>query len=196
MARLGRQVDHFQEIEKKSIRADFSPDLRYRYTLSMSYRQNLIPANRDKCVTVILKNPSSADEKRSDATIRKVETFVWMRFRNSNKLQILNLFAYRATDASELSKWMNEEGTQAGIGPENDSWFIKYLQSTDYLICAWGGPSGIQPEHYRSRIMSVKKLIATHYSGPVNQIVGATTTREPLHGLMWGYNYHLKPYRL
>ncbi|MGC9331848.1 MAG: hypothetical protein ACP5DZ_08245 [Bacteroidales bacterium] len=38
MARIGRQISHFKEIDINSIKAHFSDDKRYRYTLEMQYK--------------------------------------------------------------------------------------------------------------------------------------------------------------
>ena len=191
MARLGRQVDHFQNVDIDSISAVFSTDKKYRYTLRMSYNADLLDQNRDKTMTVILKNPSSADERRSDSTIRKVETFVWQRFPDVRILNIYNIFAFRATDAIELDHLMKDHGLSAGVGKENDKSLVELLEGTDYLICAWGGPSGINKDYYQSRISRVKEIVASEFSGPVYRVRGKKETGEPLHGLMWGYDYEL-----
>lgn len=196
MARIGRQVDHFVEIDIQSIRADFSPDRQHRFTLMMKYRDNLMNSGRTGTVTVILKNPSAADEKRSDSTIRKVETYVWHRFPDARHLNILNIFGYRATDAKEVNQKLATEGIDAVNGSENDRFFRELLGKSDHLICAWGGPSGIDITRYASRVTSVKDLILNHYTGPVYQVCGSLPTKEPLHGLMWGYNYDLKEFTI
>jgi len=196
MARLGRQVDHFHQVDINSIRADFSDDRRYRYTLMMNYTRDLLGKDRNKTVTVILKNPSSADEKRSDSTIRKVESYVWMRFPDAGRLNIYNIFAFRATDAIELHRLMLSEGFASGVGEENDIFLKDLLKQSDYLICAWGGPSAINKEIYSRRVNQVKELIRSDFSGPVFHVEGKQTTSEPLHGLMWGYEYELKEFQL
>ncbi len=196
MARIGRQVDHFEEIDIGSIRADFSPDRLFRYTLMMEYRKDLLNGMRDKTVTVVLKNPSSADEKRSDSTIRKVETYVWKRFPDAGKLNIFNIFAFRATEAREVNERLHDLGLSSVSGDENDRFFQQMLGKTDYLICAWGGPSGIHATRYASRVTRVKGIIRDHFGGQVYQVCGNQETREPLHGLMWGYDYELKPFEV
>jgi hypothetical protein len=194
MARIGRQVDHYSEVDIQSIRADFSPDRLFRYTLEMDYRADLLNHDRTKTMTVILKNPSSADEKRSDSTIRKVETYVWMRFPDVRHLRILNIFAFRATDAVEVNQRLKTEQELAVIGTENDRFFQAILSKSDYVICAWGGPSGIDNTRYASRVASVRSLVGETHFGPVYQVCGKQETKEPLHGLMWGYDYELKPF--
>lgn len=172
MARLGRQVDHFNQVDIDSITADFSEDRLFRYTLSMNYQKDLMSGDRSKAVTVILKNPSSADQFKSDATIRKVETYVWQKFPDAIKLNILNIFAFRATDAIELDQRMKVSGMEAGVGMENDSHFSRIFESTNYLICSWGGPSGINNAFYSARIEAVKNLIKSNYGGPGYQVCG------------------------
>ncbi len=196
MARLGRQVDHFERVDIQGIRADFSPDRKHRYTLQMEFIPDLLAGEREATTTVILKNPSSADEKRSDATIRKVETFVYTRFPNTRYLNIYNIFAFRATDAIELHQLMEDKGLLAGVGPENDSYLHELLTKTDQLICAWGGPSGIRSTNYEMRINQVKTIISDVYSGQVFEVKGLKPTKEPLHGLMWGYQYELSAFKL
>jgi hypothetical protein len=196
MARIGRQVDHFEEIDINSIRADFSSDRLHRFTLMMQYRNNLLSRDRSKTMIVILKNPSAADEKRSDSTIRKVETYVWKHFPDVRYLRILNIFAFRATDAIEVNERLQSLNDMAVTGAENDSFFRSTLAKTDYVICAWGGPSGIDVTRYASRVTTVRELIRNHSACPVYQVIGNQLTREPLHGLMWGYEYELKPFTL
>lgn len=194
MARLGRQVDHFKQVDVDSIRADFSDDRKYRYTLMMNYIRDLLDGERDKTVTVILKNPSSADEKRSDSTIRKVESYVWKKFPDAGRLNIYNIFAYRATDAIELHRLMLDEGFESGVGEENDLYLKDLLKQSDYIICAWGGPSAINKLTYAERVQEVRQIIRSSFPGPVFHVVGKQETTEPLHGLMWGYEYELKDY--
>ncbi|MCX6226854.1 MAG: DUF1643 domain-containing protein [Bacteroidia bacterium] len=196
MARIGRQVDHYSEVDTQSIRADFSPDRLFRYTLEMNNRMNLLKLDRSKTMTVILKNPSSADEKRSDSTIRKVETYVWQHFPDVRHLRILNIFAFRATDAVEVNERLKSLNEMAVTGVDNDSFFRSTLTKSDYVICAWGGPSGIDFTRYSSRLTTVRELISNHSSCPVYQVIGNQLTREPLHGLMWGYDYELKPFAI
>ncbi len=194
MSRIGRQVDHFKEIDPGSIRADFSPDRQYRFTLIMQFRDSLLSRKRSQVVSVILKNPSAADERRSDSTIRKVETYIWKHFPDARFLNILNLFGFRATDAREVNAKLKKENLDGIVGKDNDRFFREILSMSDFLVCAWGGPSGIQLTSYESRLTSVKEIILKNFKGPVYQVCGNQSTKEPLHGLMWSYEYQLKPF--
>lgn len=190
MARIGRQIPHFKEIDINSIKANFSDDKRYRYTLEMHYRPSLLRQNPHEHVCVILKNPSSADAKKADATIRKVETYVYKHFVSAAKLSILNIFAIRATDASEVNQLLSQYGKAFIVGPENDNTIQSTIEKADHIICAWGNNSGINASYYQSRINEMKTLISQQ-NKKAHCVNGAKPTKQPLHGLMWGFGYHL-----
>ncbi|HKK67143.1 MAG TPA: DUF1643 domain-containing protein [Bacteroidales bacterium] len=188
MARIGRQIPHFQEIDTNTIDAGFSDDMVYRYTLDMHYKASLLRQNQNEHISVILKNPSSADESRADATIRKVETYVYKHFPRVNKLSILNMFAIRATDVKEVNQLLNEYGTAYITGPENNARIERVFSESDHIICAWGNNNGIKPAAYFERVKEVTRLIQN--SGkPARCVSGPKPTKQPLHGLMWGFDY-------
>ena len=77
MVRIGRQIPHFEEVDITSITASISDDRRFRYLLQMRYGRSLYDNARNRSAAVILKNPSAADTRLADSTIRKVETFIY-----------------------------------------------------------------------------------------------------------------------
>ena len=108
---------------------------RYRYRLT---RQCGLTTGG--CVNFIMLNPSTADAKEDDPTIRRCMSFA-LRW-GFRELVVTNLFAYRATDPREMKKAADP------VGPEN----MQYVQeAADYavhgweaygikglVICAWG----------------------------------------------------------
>lgn len=192
MARIGRQIPHFDAVDLSSIKAAFSDDKKYRYLLSLKYSDSLMDVDRDKSIAVILKNPSSADEQKADATIRKVETFVYHRFPDVRWIHILNIFAFRATEPGDLNDTFTAGDAEEVIGLENDSTIEKLAEESDYLILAWGNSSGINRKLYEDRISRVKELLKEIPVGKVFRVSGAKETIHPLHGLMWGYEYTIK----
>jgi hypothetical protein len=196
MPLIGRQIPHFNQVDTQNIEAVFSDDNFYRYILTFNFLSNLLQDGRSKTLVVILKNPSSADRCASDATIRKVETFVYHRFPEVKKVVILNLFAIRATYAKEVQENLKINGVEYIVGSDNHNWFRKVLQEADHVICAWGGNSGIDKTTYLNRINQVKSLFSTLDSHvKIWQVKGEQKTTQPLHGLMWGYEYNLEPYK-
>jgi hypothetical protein len=193
MARIGKQIPHFEWIDTGSADAVFSSDKRYRYRLTMQFRDSLVDTGRHASLTVILKNPSAADHSMADATIRKVETFVYSRFSDVRTLHILNIFAFRATDPGDLNQAFMEKGALEVIGSENDHVIGKTLEESDYLIIAWGNRSGIDEGLYEERVQMIKRLIDVFPSHKSFTVRGNQETIHPLHGLMWGYDYEIVP---
>jgi len=112
--------------EKGNICA-FSPDRVYRYTLLHTWRQ---PDEQPHYICWIALNPSTADENQLDPTLRRIRGFsqAW----GYNGFQMLNAFAFRATDPKKM------EAAADPVGPENDAYLLAETAKTDRVICAWG----------------------------------------------------------
>ncbi len=91
------------------------------------------------CVFIML-NPSTADGETDDPTIRRCVGFA--RRWGYDRIDILNLFAYRATKPSELLALGHEDDP---VGSENQSHF-NYVLADSYpvglIVCAWGAHGG------------------------------------------------------
>lgn len=116
----------------------------YRYVLERIWDQR-----RDVVLWVML-NPSTADENRDDATIRRCIAFSqsW----GYGGLAVGNLFAVRSTDPGGV--------IFAGdpVGPEND-WYLESLASTSAMtVCAWGG-SLAGHSIFQDRVSAVRDLL-------------------------------------
>lgn len=74
--------------------AKFSDCRKYRYTLWRIWNES------EPCVMFIGHNPSTADEKEDDPTIRRCINY--SRDWGYGGLYMVNLFAYRATDPKDL----------------------------------------------------------------------------------------------
>jgi hypothetical protein len=61
-------------------------------------------------------------------------------------VDVVNLYAYRATDPSEL--WA---ATDDPVGPMNDWWIAQTCRGADLVVCAWGGNA------MPSRVMDVQQ---------------------------------------
>jgi len=193
MVRIGRQIPHYKTVNENSVKAFFSSDKKYRYLLSMQFADTLYDQGRNKSIVVILKNPSAADERMADATIRKIETFVYNRFPDVRNLHILNIFAFRATEPGDLEDAFQLEGAMEVIGSDNDETIKDKFEESDYVILAWGNTSGINKTLYEERIFRVKMILKEIPQQKIYCITGKTKTIQPLHGLMWGYEYNITP---
>ena len=100
---------------------------RYRYRLTRDLSPN------PRTATFILLNPSTADATNDDPTIRRCIGFA--RQWGCGRLAVLNLFAFRATDPSEMKR------AEDPVGPENRAWFERTLiddLSIGPVVCGWG----------------------------------------------------------
>jgi hypothetical protein len=151
---------------------------KYRYTL---YRRwALGPAAADqKPVLWIMLNPSTADHRTDDNTIRRCVDFSkrW----GYSSLYVANLYAWRTTYPHELR--LVDDATARG--PENQQ-FIEYLVSRSALVvCAWGGAVRHQ-QATRDQLNCVSEAWC----------LGKTKNGEPLHPLYLRGDTQLQRYIL
>ena len=104
--------------------ATFSSCRTYRYSLSRIWDK------KKKFVLFIGLNPSTADEKVDDPTIRRCVNYAknW----GYGGFLMVNLFAYRTTLPSKRKK------VKYPIGKNNDKYIVKLSKKADITIAAWG----------------------------------------------------------
>ncbi|NKB31883.1 MAG: DUF1643 domain-containing protein [Pseudomonadales bacterium] len=138
--------------------ARFSSCKRYRYSLERSWNDG------HGRVLFIGLNPSTADHRKDDPTIRRCVGFAksW----GYNSMEIVNLFAYRATYPEDLKAAPNP------IGAANDKWIRVAQKRSDKTIACWGSI-----EMGRQRAATVLKTLDDPYCLKINQ------TSEPAHPL-------------
>lgn len=119
--------------------ASFDPGQQYRYRLSRIWQ----PA-RDPLIWIMM-NPSTADARKDDPTIRKCITFSL----NSGYggIVVLNLFALRATKPNDLLR------VHDPIGPENDKYIQQELEFSFKICCAWGNFCGKKLEPRQKEVL-------------------------------------------
>ena len=104
--------------------ANFSSCRKYRYSLSRIWNK------QKKFVLFIGLNPSTADEKMDDPTIRRCSGYAqkW----GYGGFIMVNLFAYRSTLPSKLKK------VKYPVGSENDKYIVILSKKADITVAAWG----------------------------------------------------------
>lgn len=158
--------------------AELSDDHAYRYMLERRWmwRDEYTPY-----VLWVLLNPSIADAKIDDPTVRVMAGFSsrWGYLR----MRVANLYAWRATRPRMLRY------AQDPIGPENDGWLA--LLSTDsrchQIVVAWGQNPIKNQRHYE-----VLTLLAT--AGKRLCTLGRNASGHPSHPLMQAYHTPLQEY--
>lgn len=120
--------------------AIFDSSNEYRYILSRKWNE------KSQSAAFIMLNPSTADSNTDDNTIRRC-----IGFANSwgcGSLNVVNLFAYKATDPKLLRHAIDP------VGKENDKYILQALSKSHIIIAAWGNNG-----HYLERDKKVLKLI-------------------------------------
>ena len=137
----------------------------YRYTLTREWACGLPKA------CIIMLNPSTADAQVNDATIRALIRL--LKALGYGGFEVVNLFAYRATDPRELK---SADARLDVVGPRNNRYIIEAVDRCDVTICAWGAaPFVVQS----SRGVEVRALM----SGRSLWCFGTTKARAPKHPL-------------
>ncbi len=96
----------------------------YRYTLWRVWSPD------HPRITFIMLNPSTANEQRNDPTISRCIAFA--RHRGFGALEVVNLFACKATYPRDLLKVANP------VGEENDRFLTQALSRSSCIVAAWG----------------------------------------------------------
>ena len=96
----------------------------YRYLLTRQWE-----ASKGDVAFVML-NPSKADEFLNDPTVERCERRA--RHMGFGGVQIVNIFAFRATDPQVLRRAMHP------CGPENDAILSRTAAQARLVIAAWG----------------------------------------------------------
>lgn len=75
-------------------------------------------------------NPSKADERFDDPTVRRCINFA--RREGAGRFVMLNVYGYRSTDPLAIGKVADPNG------PDNDFWLKSYVKEADVVVAAWG----------------------------------------------------------
>lgn len=135
---------------------------RYRYLLRRTWDHGLPRA------LYVMLNPSTADAEIDDQTIRSCIRLV--KALGYGSFEVVNLYAFRATDPRELQK------SPDPIGPDNDAVIEAATNRCDTIICAWGAH---KPATMRGR--RVHEILRRQR--PAVFCLGRTATGAPKHPL-------------
>lgn len=145
--------------------AVFSPCRTWRYAL---LRKLEIKNGIDNgTIAFVGLNPSTADEKTNDPTVRRCITYAtdW----GFGAFIMLNLFAFRATDPKDM------KAAADPVGPDNNGALSMITSKADMVIVAWGNDGA-----YRDRSAEVMQHVISRR--PVYHL-GLNSSGEPKHPL-------------
>lgn len=114
---------------------------RYRYTLTRRWAPGAP-------MLFVMLNPSTADASMDDPTIRRCIGFA--KREGCGALEVVNLFAFRATDPAALSTATDP------IGPDNDRHIVEAAVRGGVIVAAWGASV---PAALRTRPAQVGRLL-------------------------------------
>src|SRR5262249_17955300 len=127
----------------------------------------------------VLLNPSTADAERDDPTIRKCVGFT--RLLGCGSLQVVNLFAYRATNPKDLKRATDP------VGPENEEFVRRILEGASGPVICGRGVHG----SYRDQDLTVLAWLAE--AGIPARVYAVTKGGHPQHPLFVPYSAELMP---
>jgi hypothetical protein len=113
---------HQDIIEKRT--ATFSDCEKYRYTLEIVWNDKL------GLMHMIALNPSTADERQDDPTLRRVKSFAHLW--GYGGIIMTNLFAFRSTDPKIMRTQTDP------IGSENNRLLLETRDRCPFAIAGWG----------------------------------------------------------
>lgn len=139
--------------------ATLDPTRQYRYSLTRTW-------DVGRPVLWIMLNPSVADADHDDPTIRRCMDFAarW----GYPGIEVVNLFAYRATDPDALVT------VQDPVGPGNDLAIAGAASRAGLLVAAWGAFA-----HHHDRAQTVLALLRCY----AMHALGFTKGGHPRHPL-------------
>jgi hypothetical protein len=136
------------------------------------YRYNLVRIweEHQPRVCFVMLNPSTADAYQDDPTIRRCIGFA--RAWGYGSLEVVNLYAWRATDPKEIWK------ATFPIGSENDRYIDAAVKRSSCVIAAWGVGAKC-----RARVGQVNRILVNAYC------LGRTKKGDPRHPLFIPANH-------
>jgi hypothetical protein len=120
---------------------------RYRYLLRRLWAEGLPRA------LFIMLNPSTADDKIDDPTIKAL--IRWCQHHSYGSFEVVNIFAVRSSDPIAIYQIGDP------IGPRNEAVIRRAVDRADIVICAWGAHLAARDHVHRlmTEISKVKEHV-------------------------------------
>jgi hypothetical protein len=151
----------------------------YRYELHREL------SSSSTTITMVMLNPSTADATTDDPTIRRCIAFA--RRELAGSLQVVNLFAFRATDPRDLGR-AHKEGRDV-VGYWNDTVLHEvFCTSNNTIVAAWGAHRLAKTREHR-----LTEILKAAGSPPL-LCLGRTKCGAPRHPLYLRSDSKLEPW--
>ena len=147
----------------------------YRYRLWRRW-------DRGPKILWIMLNPSTADARDDDPTIRRCAGFT--RAWGCDAFEVVNLFALRATNPRELRDHSDP------WGPQNSATLLSSMRRRwRHIVAAWGANSNPSPSHIRGAESHIRRI-----SFDLLECLGVTMHGHPRHPLYVPKAQRLEPW--
>ena len=141
----------------------------------------VLDAANKRRIAFLMLNPSSADASVDDPTLRRCIGFA--KSLGYGRLDVVNLFALRATDPEDL--W----GCPDRVGPDNDHYVLDVARRAEIVVCGWGSAEV-------ARLRSGDVLAGLRSAGLSDKLhcLGVTKNGSPRHPLYLPADARPTPY--
>lgn len=148
--------------------AGLSPDNRFRWWLTREWDR------RERRVCFVMLNPSTADSRVDDATIRRIVRFAqrW----GYGGLIVVNLYPFRTKTPSLLVKWAMYEPNFVAHVNHNRQVVVERSRRADLIVAAWGNGAW-QRDHVVDYVRAIDRPL---------YCLGVTADGSPKHPLARG----------
>lgn len=136
--------------------AHLSDDEVYRYWLGRRWNDL---NSESRAMLFVMLNPSTADAKIDDATIRRCVNFA--KREEFTEISVVNLYAYRATDPLVL--WQKQREGIKIIGQHNDDRISIEAVHAEQIVVAWGAIPGFAIERSLAVLELLRKFSRSEY---------------------------------
>lgn len=151
----------------------------YRYRLDRDWGGYEL--GKTGAVNFVMLNPSTADERINDPTIRRCMDFAWRW--DYSRMIVTNLYALRSTNPVALLRHPDP------IGPDNDDALIEAAREAKRVVCAWGA-------HEAGKARGVQVAESLLGVVPFLYVIRWTKAGRPAHPLYLPGNLDPKPWAL
>ena len=154
--------------------AVMSPCGRYRYILHRMWGE---PDSR--AVTFIMLNPSTADGREDDPTIRRCIGFA--KRLGFGRLYVVNLFAFRATEPADMFGHLRYSCDAMRL--EERTYLLRATADSDTIIAAWGaaGTTLVERGAVKKRSDRIREILSIRER--TLHCLGRTKSGAPRHPL-------------
>lgn len=162
----------------------------YRWVLARAWHSDRPLRERKRgTVCFVMVNPSTADDKEDDPTIKKCVGFAdaW----GFSRLEVRNLYPFRSKNVKDLATAADPEGGMAGVTA------LMRCEYAALVVCAWGARGKIPKRLRELHLGKVGRFLRAIEIGDKKTklwCLGVTADGDPLHPLMQPYTARLIPF--